>query len=169
MLTKALDRLCTLFEEELERQETVLAVCTAQGAAARANDLEALEAKTAALQLLVADTAAAEPERLRLLREIVDAYELPVERQTLTALIQTVDKPHRERLRDFQARMRHTLDQTRRVVIDNSQSFRHAIKILDGALETLNPCAAFEENAYDGQGREPEKRRPAPSLIDRKG
>ncbi len=35
-----LDELCALFDEELERQEIVLANCRAQGEAARLHDLD---------------------------------------------------------------------------------------------------------------------------------
>lgn len=164
-----LERLCTLFAEELERQETVLAVTTAQGLAVRAHDLEGLEAKTAALQVLIVETAAAEAERLCLVREIVDAFALPVERQTLSDLIEMVDEPYRSRLRHFQTRMRETLAQSRRVVRENSRIFRHSIKVLDGALDTLSPCILQEEGAYDQQGREPLRRRPEPSFIDHRG
>ena len=71
-MEKVLDELCEVLQDELERQENVLAVCRAQGQAARARDVAYLEAKAAALCSLIRETVNAEQERLRLVRAVVE-------------------------------------------------------------------------------------------------
>ena len=40
--TALLDKLCDLFDDELERQETILSLCRSQTEAARAHDVDRL-------------------------------------------------------------------------------------------------------------------------------
>ena len=66
-LQRALEALCNHFDLERERQETMLSLCEAQGRAARAHDLETLEARTEALNLLIEEGVEAEAIRHALL------------------------------------------------------------------------------------------------------
>jgi len=166
-MEKTLDRLCAHFEDELERQENVLALCNAQAEAARARDIECLEAKTAALSVLIQDAIDAERERLALVREIVDAYGLPVEQQTLSGLVATVPEPWKTRLADFQLRIRAVLEETRGVVRQNMPVLRRSLNVANEALSALH--GQPDAGRYDGQGENREGALAGPNVIDRRG
>jgi len=164
-----LEELCNLFDDELERQENVLAVCRAQYNAARAHDFEYLEAKTAALVVLLRDGTQAARKRHGALREIVDHYGLPVERQTLTDLIAVVPDPWHRRLLEFQHRFREVLEAIREVVRQSGRFMRRSLSILDECLGALEQCSEAAPGAYDADGLENRTRVRLPAFIDRKG
>lgn len=168
-VTKLLDKLSWHFEDLLERQETMLEVCRAQGQAARAHDMEYLEAKTAALTLLIQENAEAEQERLALVKELVAALQLPVEAQTLSGLIEAAPAPYAKRLADFQARMRATLAETRAVVRENNFILRRSMKVVGDAVNTLARCLPAQSGQYDQRGDSPAARGAMPALLDSRG
>ncbi|MBM3290178.1 MAG: hypothetical protein FJY92_08515, partial [Candidatus Hydrogenedentes bacterium] len=65
-----LEKLCSGLDDEIERQETVLAVCRAQIDAIGARDLNAFEARTAALDVLVRDAAHAQAARAGVIAKV---------------------------------------------------------------------------------------------------
>ena len=167
-MDKLFEKLSELFDQELERQENILAVCQAQRNAARAHDLEYLEAKTAALVILIREGAQAEVERHELLRRIVAHYALPVERQTLTDLIHVAPEPWRSRFHEFQFRLRATLARTRSLVRDSAHSMRRSLSIVRQALGHLETCVD-DAGAYDASGSDRPRSTRVLSLIDAKG
>lgn len=167
-IRRTLDELCAVFDAELERQQNILAVCRVLGDAARAHDVEYLEAKTAALEVLIRDTAGAEAERHRLLRHIVDYYELSPKQQTLTRLAATVPQPWRRRMEEFQRAIQTTLLETGKVVRENAGVIRRSIKVV-GQLLNVFQQAAVQPGQYDAQGAEPPRREHRPALMDQKG
>ena len=162
-----LENLCDLFDDELERQETVLAVTIAQGRAARDRDRERLEAKTATLHLLLQQAVDAEQERIKLVRQIVDHYHISEARQTLSALIEVAPAPWKTRMSEFQRRVRDILQKTRITVQQNDRVMRRSLKIVDRALNIVFKKVPAPNGAYDAHGPE----RPAAQLgiIDQKG
>lgn len=168
-ITAVLDKLCAHCDEEAERQETVLEVCRAQLFAARAHDIEQLEAKTAALLLLIQETAEAEKTRITLLREIVDHYRLPNERQTLTELISIAPEPWSSRLREFQTRLRAAVEETRRVARENRLVVRRSLNVLNRAMEAAFQTADAKRGAYDARGEQQRGNAERPAILDRRG
>lgn len=168
-LEPTLERLCALLQEELERQETVLAVVQAQHDALLTHDIEYVEAKTTALKLLIAEAAKAEAARIALFREVVAHYGLPLEQQTLTGLIAAAPEPWRSRLRDFQVRLRKTLSNIRLVVAGNGRILRRSLEVVRESLETLSGCAAVSGSSYDAAGRQPGLPAAIPAVVDQKG
>ena len=168
-MTSTLSALCDFFDDELERQENVLAVCIAQGQAARAHDLDALEAKTAALNLLLSEFVEAERERLRLVQQIVEEYELPERRQTLSDVIALAPEPWKSRMQDFQERMQKTLRETRSEVLSNDRIMRGSLTIVDEALASLVSCVPESLGNYDARGAEAQQHRLDPAMIDQRG
>lgn len=166
-MDQVLENLCRLFDDELERQQNTLEVCVALGQAARAHDLEYIEAKNTALRALIEETVASENERIQLVRQVVDYYQLPVERQTLTDLITVVPEPWSTRLGEFQERMRSTLGQTKRVVGENQRIMRRALNVVHSALNCLVRC--IPASGYDARGEECLRAHAAPNIIDQKG
>ncbi len=168
-MEQVLKQLCELFDDELERQENVLEICIAQGKAARAHDLEYLEAKTVALNALIREAVYAERERLTLVRCLVDAFRLPAGRQTLSDLIAVVQEPWKTRLSEFQVRMRHVLSETQNVVQDNAQVIRRSLGVVNEAMKTLLECIPSEPVSYDEKGGGMGCAAANPAMIDTRG
>ncbi|HNR30957.1 MAG TPA: flagellar export chaperone FlgN [Candidatus Hydrogenedentes bacterium] len=168
-INDTLNELCAHCDEEAERQETVLEVCRAQLHAARAHDLEQLEAKTAVLLLLIQDTANAERTRLRLLRDVAEHFRLPPGQETLTGLIAAVPAPWSARLREFQARLRAAVEETRHVVRQNRMVMRRSLSVLNRALEAAFQTAGVSRSAYDARGEARRGVAPQAAVLDQRG
>lgn len=164
-----LDALCASFDGELERQENVLALCRAQGEAVCAHDIEAIEARTRALVVLVEDALGAEGERLPFLGEVVEYFALPVEKQTLTDLIAVSPEPWRRRMAEFQQRIQKTLEETRKVVRENAGLMRRSLRIVDSSLQLVMGTEAETAPAYEDTGGEPARTGRKPAMIDARG
>jgi len=95
-IPKTLDKLCALFDAELERQIVVQRMCQTQGDAARQSDMTSLQSCTEALVVLMEDALHAEKVRIEILHWIVDHYRLPVKEHTLTDLIAVVPQPRHQ-------------------------------------------------------------------------
>lgn len=163
-----LEALCDHFDDELERQQNVLVVCRAIGQGARSQDLEYLEAKTEALQLLLREAMEAEQVRLELVAEVVAHYQLPEGEQTLSGLIAHVPMPWEQRMREFQVLMRATLESTRRLVRDNNHVLRRSMGVVAQTLAAMSMCQP-DVGQYDQQGGNTHRIRSAPALIDQRG
>ena len=168
-IEELLDSLCEHFDDELERQQNVLAVCRALGQGARVQDHEYLEAKTAALHVLLRQAMTAEQVRLALVGELVAHYELPVERQTLSGLIAVAPAPWQSRMQEFQVLMRATLETTRRLVRENNRVLRRSLYVVNQTLATMALCEPNGSSAYNGSGGEVVRAQPVPALVDQRG
>lgn len=166
---ETLDTLCALLNQELERQEAVLANCRAQTEAARSYDCEGLEATTRHMVALIEEAVSSEKKRHDALREIVDLFDVPSERQTLSMLVQVVPEPWRSRLQDFQDRMQDVLMTTRRTVRRNASMFRGSLRSLDRSLDLVFEPGAHRTGAYDAKGDEAKSSRGDAALIDARG
>jgi len=163
---QALRTLYACLEEELERQENMVAVCAAQAEAAVARDIEALEARTSALHVLIEDAARAQSRRLAATATLVETLGLPVEQQTLSSLIAAVPSPWRERYQEVQSRIQSVLAQSTAHVRRNNRVFRTGLRSANAALHTLG---VESEAGYEEPSRRTVKGPVAPSLIDRAG
>ena len=164
-----LDELCALFDDELERQENVLRVCQAQGAAARAHDIDVLEARTAALSALLEEEAESESRRLELFGALVRAYALPLERQTLTHLIAAMPEPWRRRAGEFQSRVREVLEESRRTVRRDARVMRQSSRLANTAVAALAGAAGEPGWGYDAEGAEPPSQIAPSTVMDTQG
>lgn len=168
-IAKLLEQLSNLFDDELERQELVLAVCCAQGEAARAHDANALEARTRSLATLMDDALGAERRRVGLLRDIVEHFSLPVELQTLSDLIRVVPEPWHRRMKEFQERIRATLAQTRSIVRENAAYMRRSLKSFNHTLDGLTGEPTTPAGSYTAEGDTPVRETGTPAVIDARG
>lgn len=168
-IDELLDHLCEHFDDELERQQNVLVVCRAMGQGARAQDHEYLEAKTAALHVLLRQAISGEQVRLALVRAVVNHYALPEERQTLSGLIAAAPEPWHQRMQEFQVLMRATLETTRRLVRENNRVLRRSLHVVNQTLAAMALCEPGGSGAYDGTGGEVARAQSAPALVDQRG
>lgn len=162
------ETLCFALDDELERQENILAVCRAQGQAARAHDIEYLEAKTLALVALMQEAVQAEKTRGLLLGRMAEHLRIPNDRQTLSELIRIAPEPWRGRLSHVQTRLQDTLRETHAVVLSNGGVLRSGLRVLTRSLQALGQCAALD-TGYDATGMEPVRKRFQPKVLDQKG
>jgi len=166
---EALEMLCGVLDDELERQETVLAVTEAQQNAILANDAANVEARTAALEILIRETVQAEAERHCVLRKVVEHFDLPPERHTMTDLIAVAPEPWRSRLSEYQTRIRDTVNRTRAYVRTNRRVLRQSIRVVDQCLSAIQRCEETTAARYGADGMEPARKQRTPSLLDQKG
>jgi hypothetical protein len=160
-------QLCACLEDELERQQTVMAVCQAQREAVRARDLPRLEAKTDALDALIHEATVAEKTRIGLLRSLTNFFELPAERQTLSELVRLAPEPWGRRLAELQKHLQALLPQIRGILNDTQERLSLGQSALDRTLYTLLPNDA--PPPYGGRGTERAARTTTPVLIDSRG
>lgn len=156
---------CECLDEEVERQNTVKAVCEAQRDAVRARSVEHLQARTDALELLIHEANVAEKARLRALRSLVDYLELPIERQTLSELIRIAPAPFGRRLHELQTELQGLLGSIRETIADTQDRLRRGTAILDRAIRTLVPEDESPKVSY----RNARRQEPVPVLIDSRG
>ena len=167
-LTKILDKLCALFDEELERQRSVFAMCNAQGAAAREADFEELEARTQGLVVLMEGALESEKRRIHLLEWLVGHYQLAETQQTLSDLIAVVPQPWRARMERFQKEIRAILVKTQEVVERNEQFMTQASVKLDDSIQQAVKHVSGKQDGYGSRGREA-KGHHRPALLNTVG
>ena len=169
-MEQALEALCRVFDAELERQQTVQSLVDAQRAALLNGDRATLEERTRNIDQIIHETAGADTERLRLVQELVNAYGLPPERQTLTGLIEVAPEPYRSRLAHFQGTMQSTLDETRRTVTDNNRLLRQSARWTKSCLDIIVEWAGETNTGrYDARGQGPAHVPCGPAMLDQRG
>lgn len=164
-----LERLCELFDDELERQENVLAICHSQGEAARAHDREFLDSRTESLVVLLEDADKAQEARFALLAKVVKGLELSPEKQSLSHLIEVVPEPWRRRMSEFQASIQATLKCTKETVRANAAMMRRNLRVIENSLDIVKGEALCKGNSYNPEGKEHKERRADAALIDTHG
>ena len=132
-------------------------------------NMEHLQDKTAALEILIREAKEAEAERMCVLRQVVEHLELPPERQTMTELIGVAPEPWSSRLRDFQQRIRETVNETHALVRGNRRVLRHSLRVVDQCVNALQHCSEANAGDYTASGDENRPRQGAPALLDQKG
>ena len=168
-MNDTLDTLCAVLDDELERQETVLAVLEAQQEAIRVQDIEELEARTEALGELIREAVQADVERQCVLRQVVEHFDLPEERQTMTDLIAVAPEPWRSRMQDFQVQVRDVVKKTQEFARANRRVLRHSLQVVDHCMDALHQCQTAVGADYDANGHEPRPAVRSPALLDKKG
>ncbi len=163
-----LEALCYVLDDELERQETILAICRAQGQSARAHDIEGLEARTGALVPLIQEGVQAEGLRSRLLAQVADRAGLATPTLCLTEVIPMASEPRAARLRFYQERLRDVLRETKAVVRSNAAVLRGSLRVVGQAMKALEQCS-IDAAGYDAQGMESQRTEAQPTMIDRRG
>lgn len=149
---RELETLCELFDGELERQVQVLAVVRAQGDAARAQDVDSLHARTAALTILMHESLLSERRRINLLPGIARHFELVAGEETLSALIRAVPEPWRRRMEEFQVEIRKVLDLTQQTIRTNAVFIRGALRRSESALSAVSGEPGASAGVYDADG-----------------
>jgi hypothetical protein len=133
-LESKLELLHEYFLRELERQESVLAICRAQSKAALRGDTDSLQSLTQSLVELIQGAMRDEARRHESLRAVVAALGLPEEEHTLSLLIERVPSAWRKRFREFQVGIRTVMDETRRTTRVNRRYFLHSARLVNESM-----------------------------------
>ncbi len=170
----AFEALFSLLEEEIVRQETVLAATRRQGEAARARDMKALEEQTASLMALAQEAAHADAARKRALRQILGVGAAPG--AALSEVIALAPEPYASHLRDLRTRLRLLLNAVREETRANTAWMRMSLKVVGRLLSAVEPYLQAWPAGYGANGaivaiagQEPASSGMRPALIDRKG
>ncbi len=167
-MSVALEKLCGVFEDELERQENVLRLCLLQEEAVMQRDSARLTTHTQALNLLLNETAAAEAERLRIAREAVASLGLEEGHQSLSGVIAHAPEPWRARLADIQSQLKAVMGEASVVVRRNNRLMR---RMLSTSSDTLRKLAGDHgpSSGYSTLGAPLAERQGAPALLNQAG
>ena len=166
IVNELLEKLCSGLEDEIERQETVLAVCRAQIDAIGARDLNTFEARTAAMDILVREAARAQVARVGIIAVVAAQLELLPEQRTLKGLIEVVPAPFDARLRDIRKRLNRAVEKTRRLVRLNARTIRRSLDFNQRMLACI-AMAPGTDPSYDERGITSGTAKPA--MIDQRG
>ncbi len=163
-----LDKLCALFDAELERQISVQRMCLDQGEAARRSDMEKMQLHTESLTILMDEALQAEKVRIEILHFVVEHYRLAVEAHTLSDLIAVVPYPWNDRLRKFQTQIKSILTETQSI-IESYEGFMHrAAEQLEESIYSAVEHVAGEPDGYSPDGME-SKGMHQPALLNTVG
>ena len=168
-MTDLYEALYFVLEDALERQEKVLAACQAQGKAARARDVEYLEAKTLELVDLMKEAARADKTRADVVKQIALEHGLQKPPENLTQVTAIAPGPWRERLNDLQTRLQAALKETRAVVHASAGVMRAVLRVVGESLQALEECCTANAQGYEANGLEPAREHAGPKILDRKG
>ena len=172
-----LEQLCRNLDEEVQRQEKILAMCRAQNEAVRLNNIEKLESQTQDIVSLLQEAAEAEKDRNRLVGRLATQCGCPL--ATLSDLVAVAAGPCGERLRHIQKHLRSVLAETRKVVHGNKVLFRGGLRLVSQTVRTVQSAevsaqnrlhgAAQESSSYTASGSASTRRLPRPAMIDQRG
>ena len=167
-MSSLFERLCEMLDDEVERQENVLAVCQAQSEAVKTNGLEYLEAKTASLVVLIQEAAQASRERSGVMESIAAEHGLNRVGLIFSDVVAAAPEPLRGRLAESHRRLRAVLKQTRPVAISNASSLRQALRGMRASLAVLGPEAP-SGSAYDATGMHESAKPGLVNTMDQRG
>lgn len=163
-----LDKLCALFDAELERQLSVQRLCLAQGESARNSNLEEMQQHTEGLTILMDEALQAERVRIEVLHFVVEHFRLTSENHTLSDLIAVVPSPWNNRLRTFQVSIKSILTETQSI-IEKYEGFMHrAAEQLEESIYSAVEHVAGVPDGYSPDGMESKGMR-QPALLNTVG
>lgn len=165
----ALEELCDVFQDEVERQHAVLGLLQSQLDAARLHDAPALELKTKALNSLIMEAKTAETRRLGAVQELVARYAMPVERQTMTELIAAIPEPYKSRLAHLQRHLRAILLETKSLVRESGIVIRASLRVADKYVRVVSEAFNAENSGYGAGGRDIGAHLRTAVLLDHRG
>lgn len=168
-MSNLLDTLCNALDEELERQENVLALCTAQQTALIERNVAYLREVARSLDNLIREAREAEKQRGTVVAQVARNYHIPAAQPTLSDLVAAAPEPWKSRLGYFQRRLREVLSETRRVVRDNDLRARRSLHIVQDCIAATWPRGPLDQSRYNSRGTTRMASRCEPALIDARG
>ncbi len=162
-------RLCDMLDDEIERQQNVGSVCTAQHEALCARDIEAIDARNNALELLARDSESEAEARQGAVLRLSQDLGLTPERTRLRDLAAHAPEPWKSRLSERRTALQSVVLSNQRLVQRNELIARKSRKIASAWRETLFGQLSETGPAYRGDGHTPPTVQGAPAMIDQRG
>lgn len=163
------EELCDALAGELERQETVLAVCRSQQEALLARDVARVRDTARSLEVLTREAREAEHNRNAVTARLAQVLALASTKPTLSELIALSPEPWRSRLGFYQKRLRAVLAETRALVRENELRARRSAQIVQRCLSLLAPQPSYDSVPYDMRGALVAVSTYEPALLDARG
>jgi hypothetical protein len=168
-LARELERLCDVLDAEIERQQTVQAVCAAHHDALCARDVAAIGARNEALDLLAHESETTAPDRDRALAAALTTFGLKPGRDRLRHLAKHVPAPWDARLEERRDALRSVVELNQRLVRRNAIIAEKSKSIAEAWRETLFNQLTPNGSAYSGNGGARTGSRGTPAMIDQRG
>lgn len=161
--------LCDLLDDEIERQQNVGSVCVAHHEALCARDIDAIDARNAALELLARDSALEAGARQAVVAKISNGFGLAPERTRLRDLAAHAPEPWKTRLTERRVALRDVVESNQRLVRRNEMIVKKSRTIADAWRETLFEHIGESGPAYRDDGHTPPSVQGGPAMIDQRG
>lgn len=164
----AWEGLCDALERELDRQARVLELCQEQGRAARARDIESLDALTRELVDLMESVIGAEHARHLAVRRVLAHYGLSEGDHNLSSLIALAPATWRGRLKACRLELRSVLQATQCVARANRRYLQQGARTADRLLAGLFGRETRNET-YGRAGDAPAQAQSGPAVLNTAG
>jgi flagellar biosynthesis/type III secretory pathway chaperone len=161
--------LCDMLDDEIERQQNVGSVCIAQHDALCARDVELIDARNTALELLARDAELEANERQATVFRIAKALGLAPERTRLRDLAAHAPEPWKARLSDRRVALREVVQSNQRMVRRNQLIASKSRAIADDWRKALFEHLGESGPAYRGDGHTSISNQDGPAVIDQRG
>lgn len=152
-----LEQCCAQLEAELGRQRRVLEAMKEQGRSARARDLATLDRVTRELSVMGTEGLRAEGERQALTARLAAHFNMPVADVKISTLIARAPEPWRTRLAQTQLNLKEVLAVVQRLVQANGRFLRDGVRTVDRILGDVFGTAPTQAQAYESDGRQPDR------------
>jgi len=160
--------LCDALAEEVDRQETVFAVCQAQQQALILHDPARVQSTSESLETLTKEAREAEHRRNAVTARIVQAYGLAVDKPVLSELAAAAPEPWKSRIYFYQHRLLTVLKDVRALLRDNELRAKRSAQVVRRYLSLIQP-AGISDGRYDRRGAVTVFRGLMPALLDARG
>jgi len=161
--------LCDMLDDEIERQQNVGSVCVAHHEALCARDIDAIDARNTALELLARDSGLQESARQAAVAKISEVLGLTPERSRLRDLADHAPEPWKTRLSERRVALHDVVVSNQRLVRRNKLIATKSKMIADSWRETLFEHFGESGPAYCGDGHTPPSVQRGPAMIDQRG
>ena len=168
-MSHEIQKLCDMLDDEIERQHNVNAVCEAQHKALCARDVEAIDARNNALELLARESGLDEAERNELVEAISRRLDLAPERARLSDLVSHAPDPWKERLGERRTTLCDLVRSNQRLVRRNQLIASKSKSIAEAWRDTLFSHLGEAGPAYCGHGHSSKRIQGGPAMIDQRG
>ncbi len=146
---KEFESLCTLLEEQAERQETLISVCLAQLQAGFDGNIKYFNEKTSAIDYLVKETAHAEFIRQELVEKICKHLGINSPDKRIRDIAEKVGEPWRSRILDSCDRMKVAVLYLKAWLAEAVPFYRASLESARSTLKKIYPdCDEQEIYSY---------------------
>lgn len=150
-MTKELDEICNVLEEQAERQETLVAVCLAQLQAGFDGNIRYFNEKTSAMEYLLRETARAEFSRLELMKKICKHFNIDPPCERLREFAERVPEPWKSRILESCERIKVSVLYLKKWAGEALPFYRVSLESAKHTLKIICPDYGVQEPVLYGE------------------